>query len=117
MRRIIPQLFKFYNPEFVVYQAGVDGHHSDLLGNLILSLDGLYERDRIIRNLTKNIPVAVIRGGGYNDNYAPKANINTLAAFADLPIIYSHKKKVTEPKRSRRFADKKISELMKLLGM
>jgi acetoin utilization protein AcuC len=113
---IIEPLFESYAPQLAIYQAGVDSHHADSLGNLSLSLNGLYERDAKIKKIAERCPIAVIRGGGYNDEYSPKANTNTIAAFLERGIIFSHSKKITEPKRNRRVMEKRIGELKTILS-
>jgi len=115
MDRIIPKYFELYKPEFIIYQAGVDCMVKDPLGNLKLTLKGVYERDKKIKELCKGYPTAIIRGGGYNNEYSPKANLNTLSCFAGCPIIHKSKKKVSEPKKCRRWIERKIEELEKLL--
>ena len=39
---IIPVLGKQFNPEVIIYQCGVDTHHSDLLANLNLTYQTYY---------------------------------------------------------------------------
>ena len=80
-------LLKF-TPEVVFYQAGVDPYQRDPIGNLNLSLRGLYERDVLVRSSCSSTPLVVVLGGGYSVDGAPKAVINTLAALADKPIVY-----------------------------
>lgn len=116
MDKIIPKYIEAYQPELVIYQAGVDCMLKDKTGNLKLSLDGVYKRDEKIKEITKDYPLAIIRGGGYNNEYSPKANVNTLACFANLPIIYSYKKSVSEPKKCKKWAERKIKELEEVLS-
>ena len=115
MDKIIPYFIEEYKPQLIIYQAGVDLLVKDPVGNLKLTLDGAYKRDRKIKEFAAGYPIAVIRGGGYNNEYSPKANINTLAAFADLPLIFSYQKKMSEPKKCMRWAERKITELKSIL--
>jgi len=57
-----------FKPDFVFYNAGVDCLAGDRLGKLNLSLDGLKKRDiMVLENVrNKNIPMAVVMGGGYH---------------------------------------------------
>ena len=116
MERIIPKYIQLYKPDFIIYQAGVDCMVKDPLGNLKLTLEGIYERDKKIKDIAKGYPLAIIRGGGYNNEYSPKANLNTLACFANLPIIYKYEKEVSEPKKCKKWIKRKIEELEKLLS-
>ncbi len=64
----LPKVFAF-EPELVLYQAGVDPLIHDKLGRLDLSFEGLIERDHMILEscYTKNIPISIAIGGGYSD--------------------------------------------------
>lgn len=64
----LPGLLAAYQPDVVLYDAGVDVHHDDRLGYLSLSSDGLYARDHYVLNLCResDIPVAAVIGGGYD---------------------------------------------------
>ncbi|WP_404343973.1 histone deacetylase [Vreelandella venusta] len=64
----LPGLLAAYQPDVVLYDAGVDVHQDDRLGYLSLSSDGLYARDHYVLNLCResDIPVAAVIGGGYD---------------------------------------------------
>ena len=68
-------------PDFVLYQSGVDVLKSDKLGRLGLSIAGCRERDRIVLKRCKQygIPVALSMGGGYSRQIAHivEAHANT----------------------------------------
>ena len=54
-------------PDLVLYDAGVDVHTDDRLGNLALSHDGILARDKmVIQHFRgRHIPIATVIGGGY----------------------------------------------------
>jgi len=58
-----------FEPELVLYQAGVDPLAEDRLGRLALTAAGLGERDRRVFESCKarRIPVSIALGGGYAD--------------------------------------------------
>ena len=58
------------DPEIVIFDAGVDIHKDDKLGNLNISSEGLLKRDKLILSFFKkhSIPVATVIGGGYSDD-------------------------------------------------
>jgi acetoin utilization deacetylase AcuC-like enzyme len=64
----VPGLLATYQPDVVIYDAGVDVHSDDRLGYLALSSDGLYARDAYVLNHCREagIPVAAVIGGGYD---------------------------------------------------
>ena len=65
----IPDLLDQLQPDLVLYNAGVDPHRGDRLGRLCLSSQGLLNRDRLVLDacLRRQIPVATVIGGGYDD--------------------------------------------------
>ncbi|MEY4431688.1 MAG: hypothetical protein RLZZ533_1624 [Cyanobacteriota bacterium] len=65
----IPELLDQVKPQLVLYNAGVDPHHGDRLGRLSLSSAGLLQRDHLVLDacLRRQIPVATVIGGGYDD--------------------------------------------------
>lgn len=64
----LPGLLTFYQPDLVLYDAGVDVHAADRLGNLCLTDSGLYQRDHYVLAAcrSREIPVAAVIGGGYD---------------------------------------------------
>jgi acetoin utilization deacetylase AcuC-like enzyme len=57
-----------FRPDIILYQAGVDGLHSDSLGHLALTHSGLIERDRRVMCAARSydIPIVITLGGGYS---------------------------------------------------
>jgi acetoin utilization deacetylase AcuC-like enzyme len=79
-----------FAPEFIIYLAGADPYIFDQLGSLRLTIQGLQKRDEMVmgRAFAKNIPVAVVLGGGYaqdiNDTVEIHCNTaRTMAALID----------------------------------
>ncbi|MCC5824922.1 histone deacetylase [Alkalimonas sp.] len=65
-------LLNWYQPELVLYDAGVDCHQEDELGHLQLSTAALLQRDRLVLHSCRkrDIPVAAVIGGGYQRDLA-----------------------------------------------
>jgi len=63
----LPQLLKKFNPEVILYQAGVDVLAGDRFGKLALTMAGVAERDRAVCVFARRagIPLVVTLGGGY----------------------------------------------------
>jgi acetoin utilization deacetylase AcuC-like enzyme len=59
-----------YQPDAVIYDAGVDIHIDDDLGHLSISTEGVYQRDRMVFDTCqrKGLPIAAVIGGGYQRN-------------------------------------------------
>lgn len=65
-------LLNWFQPELVLYDAGVDCHQQDELGHLQLSTDTLLQRDLLVLSSCQQqqIPVAAVIGGGYQRDLA-----------------------------------------------
>lgn len=65
----IDQILKNFEPDFILYQSGVDVLGSDKLGRLSLTMEGVRMRDQIILSLAKELglPMICSMGGGYSE--------------------------------------------------
>lgn len=68
LQKSVDHILNLFDPDFILYQSGVDVLESDQLGRLSITMEGIKERDRIVLNLAKslNIPVMCCMGGGYS---------------------------------------------------
>ena len=68
--RHLPQVMSHFEPDLVLYQAGVDVHGEDRLGRLALTDEGLARRDRFVIGQVRGrgLPVASALGGGYGSD-------------------------------------------------
>jgi acetoin utilization deacetylase AcuC-like enzyme len=59
-----------YQPDAVIYDAGVDIHVDDDLGHLHITTEGVYQRDCLVFDTCKHkgLPIAAVIGGGYQRN-------------------------------------------------
>lgn len=66
----LEQLLDLVQPDLVFYDAGVDVFQHDPLGRLHISEQGIADRDRgvLARCRQRNVPVATVIGGGYDDD-------------------------------------------------
>jgi acetoin utilization deacetylase AcuC-like enzyme len=66
----LPAAIDHFEPDLILYQAGVDPHREDRLGRLALSDEGLRDRDRFVMRQARRrgIPLASVLGGGYGDD-------------------------------------------------
>jgi acetoin utilization deacetylase AcuC-like enzyme len=94
VREVLPAVAAF-RPDIVFYQSGVDGLASDRLGRLLLTREGLLERDRTVFSFVRKhlFPIVVTLGGGYSqpidDTVAAHANtfraaVAVLQPFAEM---------------------------------
>jgi acetoin utilization deacetylase AcuC-like enzyme len=66
LQQVLPEVTAF-RPEVIFYQSGVDALVGDRLGRLALTLDGLKQRDRLVLEVSRAIPLVITLGGGYGD--------------------------------------------------
>jgi acetoin utilization deacetylase AcuC-like enzyme len=87
LKAALPRVWEF-RPDFVFYQAGVDGLASDRLGRLRLSLEGLKERDRLVMRGVRElgVPFVITLGGGYSEPIAltAEAHANTFREASEV---------------------------------
>ncbi|WP_115718028.1 histone deacetylase family protein [Gallaecimonas mangrovi] len=71
---------RYFQPDLVLYDAGVDIHSDDELGYFNVSSQGLYQRDYQVlkRCLEKDIPVAAVIGGGYQTELQKVVDLHRL---------------------------------------
>ncbi|WP_194974917.1 histone deacetylase family protein [Aquiflexum lacus] len=84
----LPEIIDTFQPEFIIYQSGVDVLASDKLGRLGLSLEGCKKRDKMVLDIAKinRIPVMCCMGGGYSErlSHIIEAHANTFRLAQDL---------------------------------
>ncbi len=84
LRADYPRILDEFKPDFLFYLAGVDPLAGDKLGGLTCTPAGLAERDRLVLEEARgrNIPVAVVLGGGYGRDLEDtvQAHLNTIQA-------------------------------------
>lgn len=79
LARLLPRAVDRAQAELCLYLAGADPYAGDRLGRLALSMDGLLERDRLVRDTLAEagIPVCLTLAGGYADPIEETVAINT----------------------------------------
>lgn len=67
----LESLLNTFQPDIVLYDAGVDVWQHDALGRLNISWQGIEQRDRLVMSscMARNIPVATVIGGGYDPDH------------------------------------------------
>ena len=89
LKEVLNKCLSFFKPDLVIYDAGVDIHKDDKLGNLNITSEGLLTRDKIVLSYFKkhSIPVSTVIGGGYSDNNLELAKRHTLIFQATQEIF------------------------------
>jgi len=107
---IIPCLTKQFNPEILIYQCGVDTHHSDPLADLNLAHQSYYNLASKVSYLSKTYcnKLLVLFGGGYNSN-------ESLISYYNIMCGLLNKKNYIKEKEIKDGFTDKIIELVKEL--
>ncbi len=80
-----------FRPELISYVAGADPYRDDQLGGLLLSIEGLKERDALVFRLAKaeGIPVMVTLAGGYAHKLEDTITIHSNTVIAAKEVFAS----------------------------
>lgn len=75
-------IFNDFKPGLVIYLAGADPYMFDQLGSLRLTIEGLLRRDELVctQARSRQIPVAVVLGGGYAEDVVDTVEIHSNTA-------------------------------------
>jgi acetoin utilization deacetylase AcuC-like enzyme len=78
LRSHFPRIFEEFGPDVVFYLAGADPYEKDQLGGLVLTLEGLRERDEILIGSARKlkIPMVILLAGGYAFDVADTVSIH-----------------------------------------
>ena len=84
----LKEISKEFMPDIVLYDAGVDVFFGDQLGNLDLTLEGIFKRDcNVLEHFkSRKVPVATVIGGGYSpcDSDIAKRHLSIFRAAKDV---------------------------------
>ena len=82
------EMMTLFNPDAIIYQAGVDGLHADRLGKFNLTRQGLQRRNQLVFDCVDalKLPCLVLMGGGYAEPIEP-----TVECLADLFLEAAHR--------------------------
>ena len=84
----LKEISKEFMPDIVLYDAGVDVFFGDQLGNLDLTLEGIFTRDcNVLEHFkSRKVPVATVIGGGYSpcDSDVAKRHLSIFRAANDV---------------------------------
>ena len=78
VERALHQAFSTFQPDAVIYDAGVDIHVNDDLGHLHISTPGVYARDCMVFDACskQGVPVAAVIGGGYQRDISALVDVH-----------------------------------------
>lgn len=114
-KRIIPKIVKQYNPDFIIYQSGVDAHHLDPLANLNLTYQIFYQLADNLRKLSKETcdKLLVLFGGGYNSQSCVYSYYNIMNGLLNTKEFIEEKEKED---KNYEYTKKQVDILSKLVS-
>ncbi len=113
---LIPPLTKQFDPEIIIYESGVDTHHTDPLANLHLTHQIYYQFGKKIMKLSNNTckKLLILFGGGYN-------NISSIYSYYNIMCGVMGKKDFIEEKEIKddnvEMVKKLVTELKNILSL
>ncbi len=99
-KEIIPPIINQFKPEIIIYQCGVDTHHTDPLADLYLTHQAYFYLANNMLKLSKETcdKLLVLFGGGYNSDSSIVSYYNIMCGLLELDHFaketdnYSHQK-------------------------
>jgi len=88
-RRVVPPLLRWFRPNVIILQHGVDGHYGDELARLQYSPEAYAEVDRTVFELSHELSggrLLVTGGGGYRAESVSRVLARAGAILAGLPL-------------------------------
>ena len=112
---LIPPLSQQFKPEIIIYQCGVDTHHSDSLADMCLTYQTYYHLAEKIVELSNNTckKLLVLFGGGYNSSASIKSYYNIMCGLLGRKDIIIEED-ISDKKAEG--AEQLVFELKKLLA-
>ncbi|MEF8879554.1 MAG: hypothetical protein V5A64_04095 [Candidatus Thermoplasmatota archaeon] len=96
-KELIPKFMKQFEPEFIIFQSGVDTHYSDPLGDLEYNFQTYYYAARRIKNLAERYcdKLLVLMGGGYNNEASATAYYNEMTGLLNQKNFVKEESRAT----------------------
>ena len=112
---IVPPLSQQFKPEIIIYQCGVDTHHSDPLADLDLTYQIYYKLAKKMLSLSSSTgnKLLVLFGGGYNSSASIKSYYNIMCGLLERKDTI---KEEDIPDKKAEDVKQLIFELKKLLA-
>jgi len=114
--QIAAPIIQQYKPQFILVSAGFDGHYTDPVGGLSLSIQGYSEVFSKILNLASKLcdgRLVVTLEGGYNLNFLGKMVTSAIARMAGIPYKVRGNSPVAHP-NIRKKAEQVLSNVKRI---
>lgn len=88
LQKGLKKIESVFRPDLVFYLAGADPYEHDMLGSLKITMDGLIQRDILVKKFAEKIqcPLVVLLAGGYARDFSDTIQIhfNTAKVFSGI---------------------------------
>lgn len=114
--QIAAPIIQQYKPQFILVSAGFDGHYTDPVGSLSLSMQGYSEVFSKILNLASQLcngKLVVTLEGGYSLNFLGKMSTSAIARMAGIAYRVRDKSPVAHP-NIRKKAEQVLSNVRRI---
>jgi len=114
--QIAVPIIQQYKPHFILVSAGFDGHYTDPVGSLSLSIQGYSEVFSKILNLASQLcdgRLVVALEGGYSLSFLGKLITSAIARMAGIPYRVRDNGPVAHP-RIRKRAEQVLSNVRRI---
>jgi acetoin utilization deacetylase AcuC-like enzyme len=114
--QIAAPIIQQYKPQFILVSAGFDGHYTDPIGSLSLSIEGYSEVFSKILKLASQLcngRLVVALEGGYSLSFLGKMVASAIARMAGIPYEMRDKSPVANP-RIRKNAEQVLSNVRRI---
>jgi acetoin utilization deacetylase AcuC-like enzyme len=114
--QIAAPIIQQYKPQFILVSAGFDGHYTDPVGSLSLSMQGYSQVFLKILNLASQLcngRLVVALEGGYSLSFLGKMVTSAIARMTGIPYRVRDKSPVAHP-RIRKNAEQVLSNVRRI---
>jgi len=114
--RIAAPIIQQYKPQFILVSAGFDGHYTDPVGGLSLSVQGYSEVFSKVLNLASQLcegRVVATLEGGYSLSFLGKMVTSAIAKMAEIPYKVRDNSPLAHS-RTRKNAEQIISDVRRI---
>jgi acetoin utilization deacetylase AcuC-like enzyme len=115
-RQVVAPIVEQYRPQFILVSAGFDGHFSDTVAELSLTVNGYMRTFRHILDYASKLcqgKLAVLLEGGYNLNVIGKIATGVVAEMAGIQRSFTAESPFID-KRVEKQAEKVIEEVKRI---
>jgi acetoin utilization deacetylase AcuC-like enzyme len=112
---VVTPIVQQYKPQFILVSAGFDGHFSDTVASLALTVKGYMKTFQRIIEYSRLCEgkLAVLLEGGYNLNIIGKLAVGAVSGMAGIPFVSSDES-IQMDEKVKKQAEKVVEEVKRI---